>query len=732
MPGLRSCPLRREPRRCIKSTELASTFKPVETFLDQRALHAFFAPRTVAVIGASATVGKIGNTIVANMLSAGYKGRLYPVNPKGGEILGMPVARSVAELPGGIDLAVIAVPRDAVLPSLEELAVRGLKSAIVITAGFREAGQDGFRLERQMAELANSHGIALLGPNSLGMMNTAHGVNASFSVAQPEPGELAFCSQSGALCLAILDWAKGEGIGFSKFVSLGNKAVLSETHMLEYLGADPASKVILGYLENVESGSEFLRTAREVSRKKPVILLKAGSTHAGAKAASSHTGAIAGSDSAYSAAFLQCGIVRARDVESLFDLAEAFANLPLPKGPNVAVVSNAGGPGILAADACEKTRLHMARLSPSTIQRLQALLPPYASVYNPVDIIGDAGAERFRKSLEIVLDDPLVHAVLLLLSPTAMVEMEATATAVAHVARRSDKPVIACLMGKTHVEEGRRILRAAGLPCYAFPEPAMRSIEAMYAYAQWRQKPVPVYELPERDLAAAQGVINAALARGQNEIVEFEARELLAAYRLPTPATRLARSSEEAVQAARALGFPVALKIASPQISHKTDVGGVLLGLKDEDAVRQGFWDITSRAQRLRPEAYVAGCLVQQMASPDAQEVIIGFKRDEQFGPLLMFGLGGIHVEILKDVSFHLTPLSRDEAFGMIRSIRSYLLLKGVRGDPSVNFRALEDVLLALSALAQDFPQVYEAEFNPVLVNAERALVADVRMTLRA
>ena len=700
--------------------------------MDQRALHAFFAPRTVAIIGASAAPGKIGHSVVANMLAAGFKGRLYPVNPKGGSIEGLPVARNVSELPGGIDLAVFAVPRERVLPILAELAAKGLKSAIVITAGFREVGREGYDLEQQMIELARAHGIALLGPNCLGMMNTAHGVNASFVATQPLGGDLAFLSQSGALCVAILDWARGENIGFSKFVSLGNKAVLNETHLLRYLGADPASKVILGYLENVDNGEEFLRVAREVCRSKPVIMLKAGSTAAGAKAASSHTGAIAGSDKAYDTAFRQSGVVRAKDVDSLFCLAEAFANLPLPKGPNVAIVTNSGGPGILAADACEKTRLHMARLSPETIQRLQALLPPYAAVYNPVDIIGDANAERFRKALDIVLDDPLVHSVLLLLTPTTTVEIEATATAVVHLARHSEKPVVACLMGRTHVQEGRRILRAAGLPCYAFPEPAMRSIEAMYAYALWKQKPVPVFETPQRDTQAAGRVIAEALLRGQSEVVEFQGRDVLSAYNLATPRTVLARSSDEAVRAAQAMDGPVALKIASPQISHKTDVRGVELNLSDEAMVRQAFWDITSRTQRLRPDAYIAGCLVQEMAPTGSQEVIIGFKRDEQFGPLLMFGLGGIHVEILKDVSFHLNPLSRDDAFGMIRSIRSYMLLKGVRGTPSVNLDALADVLLALSALAQDFPQVYEAEFNPVMINHERALVADMRMTLRA
>jgi len=700
--------------------------------VDQRTLQAFFAPRTVAVIGASASPGKVGNVVVSNMLAAGFKGRLFPVNPKGCDVEGIRSTRTIDELPGGIDLAVFAVPRDQVLPGFEALAVRGLKSAIVISAGFRETGREGFLLERRLSDLARQHGVALLGPNCLGMMNTGNGVNATFSATQPLPGNVAFCSQSGALCLAFLDWARDENFGFSKFISLGNKAVLNETDLLAYLGDDPASKVVMGYLENVEAGEEFVRTVREVSRKKPVILLKAGSTNAGAKAASSHTGAIAGSDEAYGAAFRQCGVIRAPNVESLFALAGAFASLPLPKGPNVAVLSNAGGPGILAADACERTSLHMARLSPETIQRLQAVLPSYASVYNPVDIIGDAGAERYRKSLEAVLDDPLVHAVLLLIAPTGMVELEATATAIVQAARRSDKPVMTCLMGRAHGGVGRDILRRAGLPCHAFPEPGLRSIEAMYAYAQWLQKPVPVYEPPKRDLDAARRIVAAATAEGRQEISGFLAQELLRAYNLNTLETVLARSSAEAAAAARGMAGPVALKIACPQILHRSDVDGVSLKLSGEAAVRKAFFDLTNHVARIRPEAEIIGCLVQAMAPEGAQEVVLSLRRDEQFGPLLMFGLGGIHTEILADLSHHLTPLSRDEAFGMIRSIRSYLHLKGLGGEPAVNFRALEDALLALAALAQDFPQLYEAELGPVLVNHERAYVAEARLTLRA
>jgi acetyltransferase len=532
--------------------------------------------------------------------------------------------------------------------------------------------------------------------------------------------------------VSILDWAAGENIGFSKFISLGNKAVLDEIDMLEYLGADPATKVILGYIESIQRGEMFMRAAREVSRNKPIIMLKAGSTAAGAKAASSHTGAIAGSDNAYEAAFKQSGIVRAEDVESLFHLASAFASLPLPRGPNVAIVTNAGGPGILAADACEKRKLHLARLGTETVQRLQNFLPPYASLYNPVDIISDAGTERCRKALEAVLADPLVHSVLMLLTPTNPLEMDGVATVLSQLARRSDKPVYFCLMGRAHVDSAKAILTAAGLPCFNFPEAAAQSIEAMYTYALWRQMPVPEYASPARNLPAAQKIIADALAKGQTEIVEQEARGLAEAYQLHTPRTQLARTSTEAGSIAEAIGFPVVLKIASSQIAHKTDVGGVVLSLASKVQVQTTFREITNRAQRLRPDAYVSGCLVQKMATTGAREIIVGFKRDEQFGPLLVFGLGGIHTEILKDVSFRLLPLSRAEAFGMIREIRSYLFLKGVEGGPEINFSALVDVLLVLSAMASDFPAIYEAEFNPVLVDHERALVADVRITLRS
>ncbi|MGE4191966.1 MAG: acetate--CoA ligase alpha subunit [Pseudodesulfovibrio sp.] len=693
-------------------------------------LHAFFYPDTVAVIGASATPGKVGHTIVTNMLEAGFTGRLLPVNPKGGEIEGLPVISSVADLPRGLDLAVISVPPKFVVGAIEELAAIGTRAAIVITAGFKEVGKEGYDLEQRIKALCESSGMALLGPNCLGMMNGAAGVNASFAAGRPDPGSIAFFSQSGALCVAILDWARGANIGFSKFISLGNKAVLDEADMLEYLNRDEDTKVILGYIENVEHGDSFLRQARRTSLNKPVIMIKAGTTAAGAKAASSHTGAIAGSDQSYTAAFHQSGVIRVGDVATLFNLAQAFSSQPLPKGPNLAVVTNSGGPGILTADAADRSRLTMAELSPKTVQKLQEFLPSYAAFYNPVDIVGDADAKRYRQTLDVIGEDPMVHAILVLLTPTASVEIEKTAEAVIRTAQRCGKPVFACFMGKTRVAGARKMLMDAGIPCYAFPEPAVHSIETMYQYYLWKNRPEPQYAEVERDLDAAREVIDAHLRRKQPEIVEFEAQQVLKAYGLPTPRTVLARSSDEAVAAAEEIGYPVVLKIASPDISHKSDVGGVKVNLLNAGEVMDGFKEITARAQRMRHDAYLAGCLVQEMAPAGVKEVIIGFKRDEQFGPMLMFGLGGIYVEIMKDIAFRLAPLSRQDAFEIVREIKSYMLLKGLKGEIPVNFRALEDILMVMSRLALDFPEVSEAEFNPVLANDERAMVADVRMSL--
>lgn len=694
-------------------------------------MDSLFNPSSIAVVGASATTGKIGNTIVRNLIDAGFKGEIYPVNPNGSSVCNLKAYKSVLEIGSVVDMAVIALPGTLVASCLSELAAQGVKAVVVISAGFKEVGHEGWNMEQELIRIAKENNICLLGPNCLGFINASDGVNASFIQGNPPAGNIAFFSQSGALCIALMDWAMSRGIGFSKFISLGNKAVIDEAALLKFLSNDPETRVILGYIENIENGREFMEQARRLSIKKPIIMLKSGNTCAGARAASSHTGAIAGSERAYDAAFKQAGIIRVSRLEDMLNLSKAFSLQSAPKGSNLAIITNAGGPGILAADACSDSGLRMARLSLSTIGELHRLLPGYASLYNPVDILGDADSERYKVVSKLVLQDPMVHAVLVIISTVRGLDPAEAARAVVEAVANSGKPVFCCIMGRSNTGEARDILDAAGIPVYDFPKPAVRAMESLHSYSLWKGYPPRESEEPERDIDCAAQVINRSIRTGHSEIVGFQAREILKAYGLAAPLSDLARCGDDAVAIAEDIGFPVVLKIASPNISHKSDVDGVVVDLNTPEEVQAAFWDITARAQRLRPDAYIVGCLVQQMAPSGSREIIAGFKRDEQFGPLIMFGLGGVHVEILQDVSFRLAPLAREDASAMIREIKSYMLLKGLRGGDPVNFDAITDVLLKISCLAMDFPDVCEAEFNPVLVGPDSALVADVRMTVR-
>ncbi len=699
-----------------------------------RHLKSLFAPRQIAVIGASATPGKIGHVVLSNLMGAGYTGTITPVNPKSDSILGLPVTCKIEDLPQELDLAVLCIPAGKCVAALEELAKIKVKAVVVIGAGFKEIGGAGWKLEEELTQIAKRHHIALLGPNCLGYIGTASKVNVTFAEGQPDSGGIGFFSQSGALCIAILDWARDKNLGFSYFISMGNKAVIDESDLLTFMADDPNTKVIVGYIESVENGTRFLRNAEAASAKKPVILLRAGSSNAGAKAASSHTGALAGRDAAYEAAFRQGGVIRAREMEELFQLAQAFASQPLPQGPNVAVVTNSGGPGIVAADACDAAGLTMTALNNTTIERLKAILPSYASFFNPVDVIGDAKPERIAATVEIVLADEMTHSLVILISPTARTPVEDVARELIKVLeavpQEHRKPVFCCFMGGPLVAAGKALLRDAGYPCYDFPEPAIRSVKAMFKYKKRREALPPVEVAYRRDQPRAETVIRKALQDGVYELAEFHAQGLLEAYELPTPPAKLCRTSQEAVDAATKIGFPVVMKIASPGIIHKSDVGGVMLNIKNPDEAREAFIEVTSRAQRLRKDAHITGCLVQGMAQPGSHEVIVGVKRDPQFGPLILFGLGGIHVEAFKDFSTRLAPLTLSDAHDMIREIRAYPILAGMRGQKPINFNALEDILLIMSQLALDFPIIEEAEFNPVLVNNKSALVADIRVIL--
>ncbi len=696
-------------------------------------LEPFVSPKSVAILGASSTPGKLGYAVLQNVLQYGFPGPIYPINPKGGEILGLTAYKSVSEVPGPIDLVVVVIPSQFIAEALEECGQKGVRGAVIISAGFRETGPEGMQRERELVRIAQKYGMRLIGPNCLGIIDTFVPLNASFAATMPAQGTIAFMSQSGALCTSILDMALAENVGFSRFVSLGNKADLNETDFLRAWADDPNSHVITAYLEGITDGPTFMRTAREVTHRKPVITVKSGTTSGGSRAVSSHTGTLAGSDRAYDAAFRQTGIVRARSVQELFDFAIAFARQPVLKGDRIAVVTNAGGPGIMCTDALERSGLQLAQLTEETRSRLREKLPAAASVLNPVDVLGDALADRYELAIDVVANDPNVDGVIVILTPQFMTEIEKTAEAVVRVSRSVDKPILGCFMGAVNVGAGIKVLNAGGVPNYQVPERAAAALAAMWGYRQWLNLPEDAPPQFDVDRERVRKIFTDVRQSGRLSIGEAESRAILEAYGIPIAKSELAATAEEAVRIAERFGYPVVLKIASPDILHKTDIGGVKINLNSAADVRDAFDLITYRATRYMPDAEIWGCLVQQQVKA-GREVILGMSRDPQFGPLLLFGLGGIYVEALKDVTFRVAPIGRRAALEMTQEIRSYPLLRGVRGEKSADFAAITDALLRVSQLVTDFPEIVELDINPLKVFDEGngALALDMRLVLAA
>ena len=681
-------------------------------------LDTFFSAKSVAVIGASRTPGKVGYDVVRNLVDGDYQGGIYPVNPKADEILGLPCVPSVTDVEGDVDLAVIVIPARFVLEAIDECARKGVKAVIVISAGFKESGKDGRGVERQLAEKCRQHGIRCIGPNCLGVMSLPHNMNASFSGARPKAGRIAFFSQSGALGTAILDVCVGEDIGISRFISYGNKADVDETDLIEALGDDPETDVILGYIESIDDGQKFIQVAGRVTRKKPVIVFKSGRTSAGAKAASSHTGSLAGADSAYAAAFQQCGVIRAENVAEFFDFARAFATRRMPAGPSVAVVTNAGGPGIIATDAIEFSRLEMADLLDGTEKALAEALPPQANIHNPVDVLGDARADRYQAALATVAADPNVASIITILTPQTSTEAEPTAQVLADAAAATDKPILASFMGSAAVVGAWRALDERGVPNFEHPDRAVKALEAMLKLSEWQHAEAEAPPAYDFDADAIRRTLDEARAKGHNTLSEREARLIADACGIPLPASFFAATEVDAARAAAEIDGPVVMKISSDDILHKSDAGGVKVGLRGPDAVREGFRQIMASARAYKADARLDGVLVQQMA-PSGREVIVGVNRDPQFGPVIMFGLGGIYVEVLKDVVFRVAPLTRADAEAMIHGIRSAKILGAFRGEPAGDVEALADVLLRVSQLAVQFPELIECDFNPLRVYPE-------------
>ncbi len=689
-------------------------------------------PESIAVIGASRTPGKVGHDIVANLIGSGFSGTIVPVNPSANEVLGLTCYPNLAKYGGTIDMGIIAIPKQFVLDAAKMSIDAGAKAVVVITAGFKETGSEGLALEKKLTDLCKARRVRLLGPNCLGLINTDHDMNASFAGQMPERGFISVLSQSGALSTSILDLAAGRHLGLAKLVSIGNKADLTEVDLLLALARDEQTNVIVGYLEDISSGDNFVKAAEEASSVKPVVILKSGTTAAGLKAASSHTGVLAGKETAFAAAFKRSGVVRADTFESLFDYATAFSMQPLPKGDRVLIITNAGGPGTMAADAVEKSGMRVAVLDSNTATALRSKLPSAASTGNPIDVLGDADPERYVAAITAAQDDNEVDAILVILTPQAMTKPAETARAIA-ANLKGDKTVVASFMGGKAVMPGRDELVAAGLPDYDSPERAVAALKAMYDYASWRKRPPRVVTRFPVNRRRVERIITRHLRAGRLQIGEVKAKSILQAYGFHTPEGSMATSAEQAIEIATRVGFPVAMKIVSPDIIHKTDLGGVRLDVPNSEAVRDAYDLMMLRINERAPDAWIEGVYVEKMLDRGL-EVIIGMNRDPQFGPMLMFGLGGIFVEVMKDVTFHLAPIGSDEAIQMLKSTRSYEILEGKRGQKGVDLNAIATGLQRISQLARDFPQIVELDINPFIVGeiGTEPVVADARMTLQA
>lgn len=692
-------------------------------------LEGFFKPRSVAVLGAAREEGKVGHIVFDNLLAGGFAGPVYPVNPKAAEIHGHTTFPTLSAIPQPPDLAVIVVPAVAVPAAVRECGELGISAAIVISAGFKESGPEGGVRERELIEVARENGVRILGPNCLGLISSEASLNASFAVGMPPPGTISFMSQSGALGTAILDWARGKGIGLANFISLGNKADLDETDLIRAWRDEPGTNVVVAYLESVSRGREFVEAASHLVSAKPLLALKSGTSDAGARAVSSHTGSLAGSSTAYDAAFAKAGIVAAGGVQELFDLALGFATQPLPTTRGVAILTNAGGPAVMATDACERESVSVASLDMRTIDRLRDALPPAAALYNPVDVLGDAGADRYAAAAEALAADDDVGALIVILTPQAMTDAVGTAEVMVRVARDSGKTVLGCFMGDPSVEAARAVLRDGGIPDYAFPERAVATLAAMQRYRDHLALPKEG-DTPVRGDGATVREVLSSVPHGRPAFVADEAASrVVAAYGVAVPAGGVAGDLEHARGIARDVGYPVVLKIASPDILHKSDIGGIVLGVADQAALDDAYEEILARTRRHMPDAVVRGIQVQRMAPP-GREVILGVNRDPQFGPLLMFGLGGVYVEVLRDVTFRLCPVTAEEARRMITEIRGFGLLRGVRGEPPADVDAIADAIVRISALAVDFPEIAELDVNPLMVlpRGQGAIAADVRI----
>ncbi|HTL71309.1 MAG TPA: GNAT family N-acetyltransferase [Candidatus Eisenbacteria bacterium] len=698
-------------------------------------LDAIFRPRSVAIVGATEKHGSVGLALLQNMSRGPFKGEVYPVNPKYAELMGLKAYPSIAACPAPVDLAVIATPAPTVAGLMEECGLAGVRGAVVISAGFKELGPEGERYEKETIRIARKYGIRVIGPNCLGVMNTRGGLNVTFASKMARKGNVGFISQSGALCTAVLDWSLTEDVGFSSFISAGSMADVGWGDLIDYLGDDPDTESILIYMESIGDARSFLSSAREVALTKPIIVLKAGRTEEAAKAAVSHTGSIAGSDAVLDAAFRRCGIVRVNEIRDLFSLAEILSKQPRPKGPHLAILTNAGGPGVLATDALVESGGALAKLSEDTYRRINSILPAHWSRNNPVDVLGDADASRYAKTLDVLLADEGVDGALVILTPQAMTEPTKTAEVLREYAQKSRKPVLASWMGAGDVEEGRRLLTKSRIPNFPFPDEAARLFQSTWRYSRNLKA---LYETPvssgfsSKDPfpapETARALIETIRASGRSLLTEEESKQVLASYGIPTVRTEIAATAAEAEKAADAIGYPVVLKLHSRTITHKSDVGGVRLNLQNGREAREAFEDIRRSVERKTGGGF-DGVTVQPMIR-GGYEIILGATPDAQLGPVILFGAGGKLVEIFKDHAVGLPPLNTNLAVRMMEETRIYQALKGVRGEKTADLSQLSDILVRFSRLVAEQRWIREIDVNPLLVSSERIVALDARVVL--
>jgi len=697
-------------------------------------LDRIFNPGAIAVIGASEKAGSVGSTLMLNLVQSGFKGDLFPVNPRHGTIHGLKTLSSILKAEHSIDLVIIATPIATVPSIVKECVQKGVKGAIILSAGGKEAGTKGQEIEAQIAKYAREGGLRIVGPNCLGIICPQQNLNASFASHMPYKGNLAFISQSGAICSAILDLSMQEGFGFSHFVSIGSMLDVDFGDLIDFLGADPQVRSILLYIESLTHVRKFMSAARAVSRSKPIIVLKSGRSPAGTKAAASHTGAMAGEDNVYDAAFRRAGIVRVDTIGELFDCAELMARQPRPTGARLAVITNAGGPGVMAADVLSRYGSEPAAPKPETLAKLDGVLPPLWSRSNPIDILGDASPRRFATAVEICVGAKEFNGVLVILSPQAMTDPTAVAQMLASSFQKKQYPLFTAWMGGVDVAKGKEILNQAGIPTYDTPEQAIRAFFYMVDYSRnlkiLQEIPPKLPRSIDFDRRQARKLIDTALSKIKPVMTELESKALLAAYGLPVIPTQVAASAQEAVQLARQIGYPLVMKILSPDILHKTDAHGIRLDLRTEEDVRKAYHEIIANAKAYDAQADIRGVSLQSMIGQPDYEILMGSKQDENFGPVILFGMGGIFTEALQDRAIGLPPLNVLLARRLMENTKIYTLLKGYRNRPPADMELIEEMILRLSQLVVDFPEIVELDMNPVMVRAGKPCVVDARVIL--